>query len=64
MSDPMLPPNTNYCKCPTCLEYFNSVYPFDLHRIGGGCLTPKQMEEKGMAKNARGYWISRPRMSL
>jgi len=57
-----LPTGTNYCLCPTCGEYFNSVLPFEMHRAGNPedryCLTPDQMREKGMDVNKRGYWVS------
>jgi len=63
-ADPKLPHNSNYCLCPACDEYFNSVYAFDLHRIGThgkdrGCMNMDQMLGKGMAVNNKGYWISK-----
>lgn len=64
MSDPKLPPGTNYCKCAACGEYFNSVYSFDMHRKYGECLSVPAMNGKGMQINARGYWISRARQPV
>lgn len=55
------------CKCPSCGQYFNSTYAFDMHRIGTFqpmrrvCLTVDQMLEEGMAQNAQWFWISRKR---
>lgn len=54
-------------QCPTCAEFFNSTAAFDRHRVGAfradarRCLTPSEMEAKGMARNASGFWIIRPR---
>lgn len=51
-------------QCPTCGEYFKSVFAFVKHRVGGyepntrRCLTEEQMRERGMDKNARGFWVS------
>ncbi len=57
-----LPPGTNYCQCPTCKGYFNSVRAFDFHRTGPAedrrCLTVPEMVEKGMEKNRRDYWVT------
>lgn len=65
-SDPKLPAYSNFCKCTVCGEYFTSVYPFDMHRIGKHgddrrCLTTKEMKARGMSKNIKGYWRSRQR---
>ena len=54
----------DHCQCVSCLEYFNSTYAFDKHRVGAytpagrRCLTIEEMLAKGMAKNAADYWIS------
>ena len=49
-------------QCPTCSEYFNSTYGFDKHRTGPhtqrSCLSPAQMELKGMSKNNAGFWVT------
>jgi len=62
-SDPKLPPDTNYCRCPSCGEYFSTVRAFDAHRVGDHrvpgdrrCLAPGGMEARGLKLNARGYW--------
>lgn len=56
------------CRCPTCLEYFNSTYAFDQHRKGKFgpidrsspryCLAPEEMTHKGFSKNNKGFWIT------
>lgn len=50
------------CLCRACGEYFNSTKAFDMHRRGPMedrvCLTPTRMSEKGMSKNAKGFWIT------
>ena len=62
-SDPMLPLGRNYCQCGDCGRYFKSVFAFDKHLIGTGsnteprCLTDAEMRDKGMVKNAKGYWV-------
>lgn len=51
-------------QCPGCDLYFNSTAAFDKHRHGTytpnerRCLTVVEMLEKGMAINAKGYWVS------
>jgi hypothetical protein len=50
-------------QCAGCSEVFNSTAAFDKHRIGAfgvdrRCATVQQMREKGMVKNAAGYWIT------
>lgn len=51
-------------QCTSCKLYFNSTRAFDRHRYGSytpnqrGCLSVVQMVEKGMAVNARGFWVS------
>lgn len=51
--------------CPTCDERFSSDRAFDVHlersRDSEGefvyrCRTPKELEERGMRKDARGIW--------
>lgn len=61
----------NRNQCPTCGEYFNSNLAFDMHRFGvigafepwlhRRCRTVEQMQEKGMLKNAAGFWITESR---
>ena len=51
-------------QCQSCKLYFNSTAAFDKHRHGTftppqrRCLTIIEMVEKGMDKNAKGFWIS------
>ena len=53
-------------QCAGCGEYFNSTKAFDMHRRGDfgtdenprRCLTPMQMNTRGMAKNAQGFWVT------
>lgn len=50
-------------ECPTCLELFNSNAAFDKHRTGTygvdrRCLTVEEMTERGMCKNAGGWWVT------
>jgi hypothetical protein len=50
-------------QCRGCGEYFNSSFAFDKHRTGEHgkdrrCLTLDEMADKGMSKNAAGFWIS------
>jgi len=63
-NDPKLPPGTRLCRCSVCRLYFNSVKPFDMHRVGPWeqrrCLSEDEMRELGMTLNRKGYWISRP----
>ena len=51
-------------QCPACGEHFNSTAAFDMHRYGPmyarQCLTPHEMEGKGMARSMSGYWITAP----
>ena len=53
-------------QCPTCTQYFNSNYVFDMHRVGKPgslnrrCRTPEEMLQKGMGLNKDGFWISEP----
>lgn len=59
-----LPVGSNVAHCTACGETFNSVYPFDLHRIGEfgkdrRCLTVLEMQERGWVKNKRGLWITK-----
>ncbi len=51
------------CQCTGCGGFFNSVYAFDRHRRWDAsrtvrkCLSPGEMLDIGMAKNAAGYWV-------
>lgn len=56
-------------QCPSCGEYFNSVYAFDKHRKGSHgvdrhCLNIEQMSAIGMDKNLDGFWISEKNSDL
>lgn len=50
--------------CDTCHQTFNSTAPGDQHRVGDHhdrsrrCLTVAEMEDRGMARNARGLWVT------
>ena len=65
MSDKMLPFGTNYCKCPSCGEYFSNEGTFDIHRSGVGrdraCTAPGSLRNKKggpvLQQNKRGYWV-------
>ena len=63
-SDPMLPPYSNFCQCPSCGLYFKSDAAFDKHRVGSysmrtrRCLLPDEMREIGMDTNRKGYWVT------
>ena len=54
-------------QCAGCGEFFNSTFAFEKHRAGEHagngrrCLTPDQMREKGMDKNAADFWVGNPR---
>jgi hypothetical protein len=55
-------------ECPGCGELFNSSAAFDAHRTGkfgklpehGGrrCRTVEEMTQRGMEKNAAGFWVT------
>ncbi len=54
------------CECRACGLLFKSTAAFDKHRTGSyrvkgerRCLDVQEMEDKGMAVNARGFWITR-----
>jgi hypothetical protein len=54
--------NGNRNQCQTCKEYFNSNGSFDKHRTGNHglnrrCMTPEEMQAKGMSLNNDGFWI-------
>ena len=66
--DPMLPVDTNFCKCSACGEYFGGVGAFDLHRVGRvgsdrdrACLAPSVVADKKnrplLNLNKKGYWV-------
>ena len=49
-------------QCQGCKQYFNSNTAFDMHRIGKHghgrrCMTPEEMQAKGISLNATGFWI-------
>lgn len=56
--------------CPSCCQTFTGTSAGDMHRTGEHhisvgpdrrrCLTEAEMLEKGMAKNGRGHWMTRP----
>lgn len=52
------------CYCSACRELFNSPAAFDAHRTGSHtkgerrCLTTAEIQERGMPRNADGYWIT------
>jgi hypothetical protein len=60
MTDPMLPPGSNFCKCATCGNYFLNYKAFDAHRIGAaedrGCLPTPEYPVSGLTLDSRGYW--------
>lgn len=55
--------------CPECHETFGGTRAGDLHRAGQHgvtsgpdrrrCLTPAQLEAKGLVQNSKGYWVQR-----
>lgn len=52
--------------CAACGEYFNSLKPFERHRIGEfgvdrRCATVAEMLAMGMLKNAGDWWITEKR---
>jgi len=66
MSDPKLPPDTKYCQCSVCGEYFTSPTTFDMHRSGEPgsrvCVHPSKVLDKQRRPRLRlsdkGYWTS------
>lgn len=51
--------------CPACHETFTGDTAGDMHRVGPfhpkgarRCLTPTEMEAKGMRRNTHGVWTS------
>lgn len=58
-ADPMLSLGTRMCRCCACDKYFNSPAAFDAHREGNRCLDTRAMRKRGMAVNARGYWVEK-----
>jgi hypothetical protein len=57
-------------ECPGCGQLFNSTHAFELHRTGDHthnrrrCLTPAEMQLKGMVQKVGGWWVSRLRTPL
>jgi hypothetical protein len=59
------------CQCTACGERFRSSFAFDRHRLGTygtvrepgtrRCLTPAEMEARGMVRGASGLWVSSAR---
>lgn len=57
--------------CTRCCQTFTGQSAGDLHRTGDHavsvgpnrrrCLTVEEMEERGMARNGRGHWMTRER---
>lgn len=55
-------------QCPACGQRFSTVGNFDKHRVGSfidhppdygrRCLTPKELECRGLKLNRRGVWVS------
>lgn len=63
----------DHCQCAGaphagCGERFNSTRAFDKHRADADssrrCLSAAEMQAKGMALNARGFWITSKRPIL
>lgn len=52
----------DHCRCAGCGEYFNSTRAFDMHRRGEWpdrrCLSPNEMQTKGMAKSSKDWWCT------
>lgn len=54
-------------QCPGCGALFNSTTAFEKHRVGPHenngrrCLTPDQMELRGMSQVVGGWWVSKLR---
>ena len=50
-------------QCQGCKKYFNSNTAFEMHRRGEfgvdrRCLTEEEMLARGMALNAKSFWVS------
>lgn len=55
-------------RCACCHATFTGTRPGDMHRVGKHgitdgpdrrrCLTPDEMLNKGMTRDARGYWTT------
>lgn len=62
MSDPRLPHGSNFCRCPSCGEYFLNERAFDRHRTGSHetgdrrCTATPHMSDAGLELDPRGYW--------
>lgn len=70
--DPMTPPYSARCRCPSCNLYFTAASAFDAHRTGPypasiaaptlrRCLTEAEMRVVGMEQSASGHWQRTPR---
>jgi hypothetical protein len=65
--DPMLPRDTDRCRCMSCGLYFNSTYAFGEHRVGGWeedgthrrCLTLEELRGRGWQQQPAGHWLPR-----
>ena len=63
MALPYIKLKGDHNQCPTCAELFNSTAAFERHRTGEfgvnrRCRTVEEMIKRGMAKNARGWWVT------
>ena len=52
----------NKNQCPGCSDYFNSNWPFDLHRVTRengkrDCLNEEEMIAKGFFRSVNGFWM-------
>lgn len=60
--DPMLPRDSDRCRCTVCGLYFRRTSTFDAHRIGRvgtparRCLSPDELAARGWSVDAQGYW--------
>jgi len=59
------------CLCRGCGEFFNSLSPFEQHRVGvfgipgaRRCLTVAEMRAKGWLPNAAGFWTTGKRPAI
>lgn len=60
MSDPMLPPGSNFCRCGLCGLYFLNVRAFDVHLAGPAsdraCVPTPRLRDGRLELDPRGYW--------